>query len=99
LGAFARKRARNLPLNSEMAKRPFGCVVIPRDAISLQEGENRFAVAIEPLLILSDQLLTTGTVVNGVPVERINPLLVLAQVASFQSESLDEVLPKNPTSG
>ena len=72
-----------------MTKRPLCGVIIPRNAVSLQKNEERFAITLEPLLIFNNEFLAIGAVDNSTPVENIHSLSVFAQVAGFQPESLN----------
>src|SRR4051794_4898014 len=48
--------AGDLPLHGQLPDRPLGHVVVPGDTVSGEEREQALPVALEPLLVLDDQL-------------------------------------------
>src|SRR5262249_16813438 len=50
------KQARDLPLHGQLADCPLRHVILPRNAVLRQEGEEALSVAFEPLLVCPNRL-------------------------------------------
>src|SRR5205814_10420293 len=82
------ERPRDLPLNCQLPDGPFRHVVLPRDPVATQEGEQAVPVAVEPLAVLFGQLGTLLPPRNVSQVEPLNLLAILPQVPGLQTEPI-----------
>ncbi|MFT5187717.1 MAG: hypothetical protein ACI9DF_000169 [Verrucomicrobiales bacterium] len=64
--------AGNLSLYSEVPKGPLGCIVLPQNAIDLNEGEQTVSEPGEPLLVLLYCLSAVARAIDGILIELID---------------------------
>jgi hypothetical protein len=88
-GALLAECAGDFALNRQVAKRPLGSVIVPRNTVILNEGEQRLLVPLEPLPIPRNRVMHGGLRRDHFSVEAIDPPTVFAQMAALQAEPLN----------
>jgi hypothetical protein len=88
-GAFLAERAGDFALNRQVAKRPLSSVIVPRNTVILNEGEQRLLVPLEPFPIPHNRVMHGGLLCDYFSVEAIDPRTVFAQMADLKAEPLN----------
>lgn len=88
-GTLLAERARDLPLDCQMAKRSLRSVVVPWNAVILNEGKKRFLVPLKPLAIPRCRVSQRSLSRDHFTVEAIDPTLVFAKVARLKAKPVN----------
>src|SRR5215468_3314742 len=88
-GTLLAERARDFPLDCQVAKRSFRNVVVPWNAVIRNEGKKRFLVPLKPLAIPSCRVSHRILSRDHLTVEAIDPALVFAKVAGLKAKPMN----------
>jgi hypothetical protein len=88
-GTLLTERARDFPLDCQVAKRSFRNVVVPWNAVILNKGKKRFLVPLKPLAVSSCRVAHRSLSRDHFTVEAIDPALVFAKVAGLKAKPMN----------